>query len=440
MVMWYAFYNGYPLVTSDTGAYIRYAFDFQVLKDRSSFYSVFAAVGGLRTLHFAGVHGSAWLPVFFQCVIITWLLLRYYRLIAGRMPGAASWLTVVAVIVTTTGLSWVASYFMPDIFAGILLLAFLLFTLDKNASRFTRITYLGMIAAAVLVHNSHFLILPMATGLLLVTAWVRGKYDIRNNLARILLLTACCWMFMCSINYSKGLGFTLSAASHAFMVGKLAETGVLQQYLSENCDTKSNKLYLYQNEIPGIAYHYLWDDYSPFYKIGGWDSSATVHNPIIKDIFTNPRYAYQFAKQSVRHTAKQLSFISIPEGEVSHGVASSPFKYINIFIKPEMPQYMNSHQMKGTIDNTAWIIIQRYTFLLSSIAVLLLIGNMPGRRKIAYIYLVVCMFIISNAFVTATFANVLDRLQIRVFWVLPATNIIVLLQYFISRKAMPEKK
>lgn len=440
MLMWYSFYNGYPLVTSDTGAYIRYAFDFQVLKDRSSFYCVFAAIGGLRTLDIAGVRGSAWLPVFFQCVIISWLLLRYYRLIAGRMPGASGWFVVVAVIVATTGLSWVASYLMPDIFAGILLLALLLYTLDKNASKFTRITYLGMIAGAVLVHNSHFLILPMATGLLLVTAWVRGKYDIRNNLARVLLLTACCWMFVCSINYSKGLGFTLSAASHAFMIGKLAETGVLQQYLSENCDTKSNKLCLYQNEIPDIAYHYLWDEYSPFYKIGGWDSSAAVHKPIIKDIFTNPKYAIRFAKQSVLHTARQLSFISIPEGEVSHGVASSPFKYINMFLKSEIPQYSNSRQMRGIIDNTAWIMIQRYTFFLSSIAVLLLIRNMPGRRKIAYVYLVVFIFIISNAFVTATFANVLDRLQIRVFWVLPATNIIVLLQYFMSRKAIPEKE
>lgn len=70
ILMWYAFYNGYPLVTGDTGAYVRFAFDFQVLKDRSSFYSIWLAVAGLRTLEFAGARGSLWMPVFFSMFIV----------------------------------------------------------------------------------------------------------------------------------------------------------------------------------------------------------------------------------------------------------------------------------------------------------------------------------------------------------------------------------
>ena len=58
LLMWFTFYNGYPMATSDTGAYVRFAFDFQVLKDRSSFYSIWLAVAGLRS--------SLWLPVFFS--------------------------------------------------------------------------------------------------------------------------------------------------------------------------------------------------------------------------------------------------------------------------------------------------------------------------------------------------------------------------------------
>lgn len=38
-----------------------------------------------------------------------------------------------------------------------------------------------------------------------------------------------------------------------------------------------------------------------------------------------------------------------------------------------------------------------------------------------------------ECFCTATFANVLDRLQNRIFWVLPATNIIVLLEYYVGK-------
>lgn len=433
ILMWYAFYNGYPLVTSDSGAYVKVAFNFMVLKDRSPFYSVYAAVAGLRTLAFAGVRGSVWLPVFFQSLLVAGLLMRYYVVIAGATPRKYWLLVAVGLIAFTTGASFVAAYLMPDVFAGILLLAFVLYLFDDKATLKIRVLYLCVMVLSVMVHNSHFLILPICAGILLPIAWIGKWRSVSRKLFHTIALTAACWVMLCGLHYVKGFGFVLSPGSHVFMAGRLVETGVMKEYLDDQCAEQPNELCAYKDNLPTHAYQYIWDTDGAFQKIGGWDHSRKTHEKIINDIFTTPVYIRQFAKQSFSDTWLQLCNIHLPVGEQSFGVESSPFKEINTYVKSEIPQFRNARQQLGAINNTGWINLQFWVFILSTVwtAILLISGKM--HRHLWHIYLAVVVFIICNAFVTATFGNVLERLQNRVFWVLPATNIIMLLQYYTEK-------
>lgn len=433
ILMWYTFYNGYPLVTGDSGAYLNAAFCFGALKDRSPFYSLFAAVAGLRTLAFAGVRGSMWLPVFFQCLLIAGLLMRYYAVIAGATPRKYKLLLMVGLIALTTGVSFVAAYLMPDVFAGILLLVFVLYLFDDKATFNIRVMYICIMALSVMVHNSHFLILPMCAGILLLVAWLGKWRSVSIKLLHTIGVSIICWIILCSLHYVKGFGFVLSPSSHVFMAGRLIETGVMKQYLDDQCPIHSNELCAYKDNLPERAYQYIWADDGAFQKIGGWDHSHKTHNKIIRDIFTTPVYFKQFAKQSITDTWLQLCNIHLPIGEQSFGVESSPFSNIYAHVKSEIPQFRNAQQQLGTINNTGWVNLQFWVFILSMawVAILLISGKM--HRHQWQIYLAVVVFIICNAFVTATFGNVLERLQNRVFWVLPATNIIVLLQYYTGK-------
>lgn len=431
LLMWYAFFNGYPMVTSDSGAYIYFAYDFQVLKDRSSFYSIWLAVAGLRTLQFAGVRGSLWVPVFFQCLLLAVLFLRYYRMLGGvAVVQLSNYLLAVAMVLFSTGVSFIAAYIMPDIFAGILLLVILLYLHDDKATAKVSWLYLGLTGVSILVHNSHFLIVPVFCVLMLLYVQVAKQYAMRRKLLKVLGVSAVCWLLVCSINAIYGFGFTLSPGSHVFMAGKLVETGTMKKYLDEQCPEQHYELCTYKDELPQRGYEYIWADNGPFQKIGGWDGSAKEHKAIIRDVFTTPRYAGDFAGTAVQHTWQQLQFIHIAGSEISFNETSSPYMSIAKHIKSELPQFRDTKQQLGKINNSYWRNIQSVILVLSMlwVGLLLIKGVLPGHIK--QVYIAVILFIICNAFVAATFANVLERLQSRVFWVLPATNIFVLGCYF----------
>lgn len=431
LLMWYALYNGFPLVTGDTGAYIYFTFDFQVLKDRSSFYSIWLALAGLRTLQFAGITGSLWLPVFFQCVLVAVLFLHYYRMLGNdAVVKTSGYLLAIVVVAIATGVSFIVAYIMPDIFVAILLLAILLYLYDNEPSTKLSLLYLGLIGFSMLVHYSHFLIVPVFCILMLLYAQVTRQFSVKARLAKVLSISAVCWVLMCSINAVYGLGFTLSPGSHVFMAGKLVETGTMKKYLDEQCAEKQYKLCAYKNKLPEKAYQYVWDDNGAFKHVGGWDSSAAEHKAIIRDVFTTPRYAVHFAGQALKDTWEQLKFMYVDGNGQAFNETSAPYMSIEKHIKAELPQFVKSRQQMQTIDNSTWANIQLVLLIFSSLWVLLLLFKGSLQEHITHVYIAILLFVACNAFVTASFANVLDRLQIRVFWVLPATNIFVLVNYY----------
>jgi len=437
ILMWFAFYNGYPLVTGDTGAYVRFAFDFQVLKDRSSFYSIWLAVAGLRTLEFAGARGSLWVTVFFQCLLLAILLLRYYRMLGGAAVKSYNYLLPIIVVAFSTGVSFIAAYIMPDVFAGILLLAVLLYLYDDKASVFVRLLYWCLAGFSILVHNSHFLIVPVFCVLMLLYVQIAKQYAMRRKVLHVLGGSAACWLLVCSINAMYGFGFTLSPGSHVYMAGKLVETGTMNKYLDEQCPEKQYKLCAYKGQLPQRAYEYIWVDNGPFQHIGGWDSSAAEHKAIIRDVFTTPRYAAHFARRAMQHTWQQLQFVHVPATEQGFDNSSVPYQYINAHITRETEQFQLSRQQREAINNTSWINIQLGVLILTVMWVSVLFAKGAIPRHYLNIYIALMLFILCNAFVTASFANVLDRLQTRIFWVLPTTNILVLSAYYAQRVATP---
>lgn len=432
ILMWHAIYNGFPFVTSDTGVYVCFAFDFSMLKDRSTFYSLFIALTGLKTLSLAGITPTLWVPVFCQSAIVSFLLLKLYIVIAERSVAFTEILLFFLAVAFGTGASWVSSHIMPDIFTPILFLASLLYTYDNRSGIITRIFYLLFIAIAILVHNSHFLIYPLFTAIFLLVVWIRKHYKIRNRLLHTLMITFCCWIAVCWLNQSKGNGWTLSAGAHVYLMGKLVETGVLKQYLDDNCSTQDLKMCQYKNELPELAYQYIWHE-SPFNKIGGWDSSASEHNKIIRGVFTSHRYIAMFAKKAFAQTIEQLGLINIPVGIQFFNKGSSPYNNISAFVNGDIPQFATARQQVKKIDNTLIIEIHFWLLILSSVWVSVISRRLHSKPFLLSVYALIILYIVCNAFVTATFANVLDRLQNRVFWLFTATNILVVMQHYFRK-------
>jgi len=54
-------------------------------------------------------------------------------------------------------------------------------------------------------------------------------------------------------------------------------------------------------------------------------------------------------------------------------------------------------------------------------------------RHIRQLYGYVLLFLLANAFITSTLSTILLRYQNRIFWVLPATNALLIARYYWNR-------
>lgn len=419
-----ALYNGFGLAENDTGAYIATGIKNIVPIDRSPFYGWF--------IYYTSLYSSLWYTLFTQCALLSILLINYiYILYRNTTITARIILISVISVVCFTCVPWVSCYLMPDIFGGILLLATLLF-LNVPCNKFTKLfLYSIVIFYSVIIHNSHFLIL--AAFALAVLAWsiMKKKIELFKRSVILLSISVLGWFTLCAVNAVNGNGFTISRGGHVFMMGKLVETGILNTYLNDNCDTKLLKLCDYKNDVPAYSWIYIWDEKSPLYKNGGWDSSKKENNQIIHDVFSTCRYQRMFVQKSIISTLKQLVQFQVQNKTLNMGEGNSPWYTIKKYFADEHNEFNSSKQNTVSIRadkaNTVYLIF----LFLSSIMILRIRHLIPS--EIAMLYGFIILFVTMNAFITATFSTVLPRYQNRIFWILPATNAILLIKHYLGK-------
>ncbi len=416
-----ALYNGYALVESDTGAYIENGIRNIIPNDRSPFYGWF--------IRFTSLQSTLWLSLFAQSLLLSWLLIRYIHFFQSGGPRQfVLSLFAIITIVSFTCVPWVVCYVMPDVFGGILLLAILLYLEERPGNLVPLIAYTLIIFLAIIIHNSHFLITGIFAFALIIRSLVkRDKVILRRGVA-LLLLSGVGWFLISMINFANGNGFTFSRGRHVFMVTKLAETGILKTYLNDNCGKEELKLCKYADQIPYYSWDFLWGDASPLYKTGGWDSNKVEYDHIIHGVFTTPKYIKMFAVNAATSTLRELCQVQASEHTSFQGIWSSPGKRIGIYFPDELNEYCNSRQCNvgvSAIDNNYFYYL---FFVLSTLWLLFHARSID--RKYFFIYGCIFLFFLINAFVTATFSTVINRFQNRIFWLLPATNAILIITYY----------
>lgn len=101
------------------------------------------------------------------------------------------------------------------------------------------------------------------------------------------------------MNFLLGAGFKVSRAPNVFIMGRFAESGVLNDYLLDQCKSNKVELCKYVNRIPSTSGLFLWDDNSPLYEGGCVDKDGhrsdcwllknEEYSPIIEEVFTTTK-------------------------------------------------------------------------------------------------------------------------------------------------------
>ncbi|OWP64655.1 hypothetical protein CDA63_02535 [Hymenobacter amundsenii] len=421
-------YNGFPLVTSDSGTYLNSAINRTVPDDRPLTYGLWVLVTGLRK--------TLWLVIFAQGLLLAALLWRTMSAFAPRLRHPAGRLALVAGVAWLTGVAWYSSQLMPDIFTAIGLLALALLLLSRPAVA-ERLALLAVLLLAAIMHSSNLLTLLLTVLAVGAVAW--GQHLFRRGIVHrptwwlTLAVTLAGWLVLPALHAGFGGGFTLSRASSAFLVARLSESGVLEKYLADNCGPDNKyRLCEFRNQLPNDAITFMWDASSPLNQTGGWNANRAEYQRILRGILLSPRYYPVLLSETVQATLRQLTHIGHGDGLTAFRENTNPYWKVGEYASYELKEYMSSMQNRSQLEFQA-LNERTYGAHLLALLVLGLALLGPGRRRVAPalvgFVLVVGVGIGANALVTGGLANVLDRLQGRVAWLLPWAALLLLAQY-----------
>jgi hypothetical protein len=425
LLMGCAFYNRYPLFNSDSGSYIANGFaGFIAPFDRPVFYSWF--------LRHTSLAYSLWYAVLAQCLLLAYTILRVSKLFL-RKPRRRVMVALILLLVCLSCVGWYSGQLMADIFTSILALSFINFLLQKRGARLDA----AIVFFAALTHNSNLISLSCACMLLLV---LRTFIAPSINLRRLLIglaISVLAWLTTMSYHAALGYGFTASRSAPLFLMGKMCENGMLREYLKDACPTENYRICQYRDELPSAGWEFIWSDHGPVSKLGGMEGNADEYKRIVKGSLRRPKFLGMHVLKAVEGTVMQL-------GQLDAGVYfpalredSSPYGKVRDYYGHELPEYLNSRQNRAELhlDPLDWIYAG--FLLLSSVAALMIIRPGEDNRALRTAYVLLLIFIVCNAFATASFANVLGRLNSRLVWTISLFNLFLIcreLRGFMDRR------
>ena len=416
MLMFFALYNNYPILNDDSNSYLNSGFTLTIPGDRPIFYGLFLRIFSL------GI--SLWIAVFFQALLLSYLMVKVIRQLLPGIP-LLHLLGLSLLVSMGTIAGWYVAQIMPDIFTPMVFLAtFLLLTGTHTTS--TRILIGAILFLAVLTHLSHFVTFTLfAVVVFCGGLFVKKLKQFRVRSLYLFGLSLVCWLSVMLSNVWGGNGFTTGKGSHVFLMGKLAESGILKTYLDKACPIYNYNICPYKDSMPPVAWDFVWDGKSPVYRTGGWEANRAEYKTIIGDIISRPKYWPFLAWKSMEGTARQMVLMNIDEGverpwikyEADHPV----FQMIKQYFPHEINEFEVSKQNYTMLNwkfyDDVWVIV----LILSS---LLVAFCLPQKyyAQAGLVYFLLFLFILLNAFSTATFANVSTRLNSRAMFLIPFLN------------------
>ncbi|MBD2774787.1 hypothetical protein [Iningainema tapete] len=439
MLLFPAIINGYPLTFDDTATYIGSGFDSYVPQDRPIFYGFFIRQTSL------GI--SLWLTVVAQSLLLLFCL----RILNKYFFRKNSSIWLIFALSFLSGVSWVTSCVMPDIFIPIGILSVLEILFFKSLlNKYEKVILFCIFCLSIMVHLSSIPILLLFLITILAIAQIaninilRIKRDILYLLTTIILLS---FIIIPGINKTQNAGFSLSKGGPVFFAARLSEARVLKPLMEFECPKLRTKACDYINDYSSNLNKFLWDSSSPFNKFwnSDFEKAAKDFSPINKKFFSHPKLVFQFAMSSLNNTFKQLITFDI------YDFLKPPDKYVKNQISIHLPN--DKSLLKDTFDNfktklPIWtgddqpvnvpIFVYylnnfyAFVFYISFLFIVIFTTiDLIKKTPLLYAHYLILLLILSviiNALVVGTLSSYFHRYQARVIWLVPLCLIIYLHQ------------
>lgn len=413
LLCWIGFYNGYPILTADSGSYLYSgAFGRAVWPYRAPGYGAFMKWTRLRT--------SSWLTIAAQAILVVYILRETLaHLIGGERSYIDRCLLYGACLLAVlTGLPWLVSELMPDVFAGVLLLAAFLLAFAGELGLKQQIALTLLLTVSVASHTS---LLPITVLYVAVLVGLRladrGSFclpPLPSVLVWLLVPVIAAGFYTAMQNRKMGLGFSLSPTKNYFLLGRLFGNGMARDYLRENCPEHPFLSCQYLSNLPRDEANFLFEHpLMPVLRAHPDEVSTIAHAAILAD-------PQRFLVSSAQQTLHQLVSLRTGGDTRLHPLTDVNFHFILMVIPKEFQPFFISKQFSDGLAPLTDTLASVHTavFWLSLVGCALFAW--AGRyAQINKLFAAAVGFLVINAAVCASLSGAYDRYQSRVAWVVP---------------------
>lgn len=427
----FAIFNKYPFVYPDTGSYIAACFQKFIPGDRPIAYSWF--------IKHTSLNESLWLVVLSQGILVSFLLYTIIKKIFKFKYSEWINLLVIIFLSLTSGISFLSSQLMPDIFTPIAALCAIILLFGGSISVWLRRFVIVLFSFSIACHFSNILTFSVILGLIFIYLIVKYKLDLYYYKRYLTSLTLSIF-FAFLINpligfiYAGELVF-FPPERHAFTINRLYDSGILDDYLTKTCDHKPTIFC----ELKGVKYYdLLWDNNSPLNKYGGRMNVRKECIGIINEIMAENYYKIWLLKDSFKGTLKQLiRFNTGIDGALTKG--SAPYGAIEWHFSKEKVDYLNSKQNTGKtsfklINTVQKLVVITSLIVLVFLTLFVLLKRNREQHKLKLLIFTLAVILV-NAGTTASFSVIDDRFTSRVIWLIPFFTILISYHLYLHQRS-----
>jgi hypothetical protein len=424
LLVWPAILNGYPILFSDTGAFLAQSLVPLMIWDKPWVYG--------PLLHLFHWRVTLWLPLAAQGLMVSHLLWLTGRVVWGPRPLAHVAITAFAAVATTA--PFTIALLMPDVFTAAIVLA--IFLLGFGADRLGRweMLWAGLVATlGIAAHLSH---LPVAAAVIVIGILLRRK--LRPGLRMAAPLGAALLLLL-GTNLAGHGRLSLSPHGATFLLARLQADGPAARTIAALCPDRGWYLCDFTAWLPMDSDAFLWEPGSPMNRdaagndrfLGGALLSAEAREIVRETVLREPTaviraMAINTLRQAV--TAGAGDVIAQPWSDIDNATGS---RIREFFPAAEAARYAASRQadrsLPGLVAPLRWVhaLVLAGGILLALAAILRIIRR--GDLRSLALVLIVLTAAAANAFAAGALSKPHHRYQARIAWLIPVVAVVALL-------------
>jgi hypothetical protein len=407
MLLGPAFWNGYPLLQSDTGGYLARWYEGYLVPSRSTVFGLY--------LHY-GEPTYFWLNLAIQALATMWILQLTLRVFGLAKPWRLFGVSLVLTL--TTALPWLASMLLTDIFAGLSVLS--LFILVLHGDKISRSEKAALFVFTAFSAATHSATMAVLLGLCcmgwIARPFLRGRIK-AAPLVQGMLTVAAGAVMLVSANYALSGQAAWTPGGYSIAFARMLQDGIVTRYLNDHCPTQHFKLCPYRNDLPETADDFLWSRETVFNKLGRFPGMSDEMGYIAVHALTE--YPLWQTEEALLATGEQMLEVATGEN-TDHPTLMHTYGVFREYLQRQLKAVDAARQQTSFLTFGPVNLIHVPVALISTALVFVMLIAALFRRRaddVTLLMATVCLALLGNAAICGIISGAHDRYGSRLVWI-----------------------